>query len=707
MKSECRRGCWWFLLLVGVVFGTPARAAGQQVLHGHVPAVVAQLQPVGRLPNTQRLNLAIGLPLRNKEELSALLQQLYDPASPDYRRYLTPAQFTERFGPTEQDYQTLIAFAEANGLTVTATHPNRVVLDVDGAVADVEKALHVTMRVYNHPKEARAFYAPDTEPSLGMAVPVLHINGLDNYSLPRPHLVATPLANAPNVSPGTGSGTNGSYMGYDFRAAYVPGASLTGSGQSVGLLQFDGYTASDIAYYEATNGLPSVTLTNVLLDGYDGTPTGNGGEVEVALDIEMVISMAPGLSKVILYEAGPDGNWYDVLNQMATDNLAKQLSCSWYIPGGAADPVADQIFQQMAAQGQSFFDASGDADAYTGLIDFPGDTPYITQVGGTTLTTAGPHSNRVSETVWNWGYHPSTGCGDQCYVGSGGGISTYYSIPGWQAIINMAASQGSATMRNTPDVALTADNVYVRADGGTNFIVGGTSCAAPLWAGFIALANEQAASRELPPVGFLNPTVYTIGNGSNYAACFHDITTGNNEWLDSPAKFAAVTGYDLCTGWGTPTGTNLINALAPLATKLTVARMQVKLNFAKPNSDSCTLTATLDPGAGFSVTNKPVTLDIGGAQVAFTLDAKGRGATPPNTCKLSHKKNTGLWTFTAALKKGSWATQWGTYGLTSAATARAGDFVTLPVILVIDGEEFYWNQSMLYKAKAGKSGTAK
>ena len=89
----------------------------------------------------------------------------------------------------------------------------------------------------------------------------------------------------------------------------------------------------------------------------------------------------------------------DILNRMATDNLAKQFSCSWYVPGGAADPAADQIFQQMAAQGQSFFNASGDYDAFTGLIDFPGDTPYITQVGGTTLTTSGPGGAWVSETV--------------------------------------------------------------------------------------------------------------------------------------------------------------------------------------------------------------------------------------------------------------------------------------------------------------------
>ena len=547
------------LVLSTLVFGVegfgaapPARVSGRQTLKGHVPAGAARLQSVGRLGSTNRLDLAIGLPLRNQESLSNLLHQIYDPASPNYHHYLTPEQFAERFGPTEQDYEAVKAFARSNGLKVTATHPNRLLLDVSGPTADVERALHMKLQTYQHPTEKRTFYAPDVEPSLDLAVPVLHISGLDNYSLPRPRLHAAPLAEGQNAWPNVGSGPSGTYMGNDFRAAYAPGVTLTGAGQVVGLLQFDGYTASDITYYESQTGLPNVTLTNVLLDGFSGVPTGNGGEVEVSLDIEMAISMAPGLSMVIVYEAGPYGNWHDILNRMATDNLAKQLSCSWYSPGGVADPVADQIWQQMAAQGQSFFNASGDDDAFTGLIDFPGDTPYITQVGGTTLTTSGPGGAWVSETVWNWGSG----------IGSGGGISTQYPIPSWQTNINMTANQGSTTMRNTPDVALTADNVYVRADG-QNYNVGGTSCASPLWAGFAALINQRAVTTGNPNVGFINPMVYVLGAGTNYTTAFHDMTTGNNTSPSSPTRFYAVSGYDLCTGWGTPSGLNLINALEP------------------------------------------------------------------------------------------------------------------------------------------------
>ena len=285
---------------------------------------------------------------------------------------------------------------------------------------------------------------------------------------------------------------------------------------------------------------------------------------------------------------------------MANDNLAKQLSCSWYEPGGAADPIADQIFQQMAAQGQSFFSASGDYDAYTGLIDFPGDTPYITQVGGTTLTTSGPGGAWVSETVWNRGNG----------VGSGGGISTQYPIPSWQTNINMTANQGSTTRRNTPDVALTAESVYVRADG-VDHNVGGTSCAAPLWAGFTALVNQQAAANGKPAAGFINPAVDAIGSGLNYTNAFHDITTGNNTSYRSPAKFHAVSGYDLCTGWGTPAGQNLINALAPDALFIT-------------------------PGVGFA--------SIGGVGGPFTITSQSLTLTNGGTNSLTWTLvNTSLW----------------------------------------------------------------
>ncbi len=528
-------------------------------MRGHVPAVAAGLTPAGRLPATNELFLSIGLPLRNEGELNELLRQLYDPASPDFHKFITPSEFAARFGPAEPDYQAVMKFAEANGLAIVGTHPNRVVLDVAGSVSNVERAFQITLRTYRHPTEARNFFAPDTEPSVPADLSVVTVEGLSDYEVPKPLLHRIdPL----KARPLGGSGPGGFYAGNDFRNAYAPGTALNGAGQRVGLLEFSAYFMVDITNYEKTIGLTSyVPLTNVILSSRAPSTANND---EVALDIEMAISMAPKLSQVMVYEirSGPSS----ILSRMANDNLAKQLSSSWTWGGGPSATI-DNIFKQMAAQGQSYFQASGDSDAYTGSQTLdnalqataPVDSTNITCVGGTTLTM---YSNGVSwfwfsETVWNWNDSGNPN------VGSGGGISTYYTIPWWQTNVSMAANSGSTVWRNIPDVALTADDVYVDYNDGTNGAFGGTSCAAPLWAGFCALANQQSVAASGTTVGFLNPALYAIAAGPNYNACFHDIMTGTNIGSGTPGLFYAVAGYDLCTGLGTPNGTNLINALAP------------------------------------------------------------------------------------------------------------------------------------------------
>ncbi|HEX9045526.1 MAG TPA: protease pro-enzyme activation domain-containing protein [Verrucomicrobiae bacterium] len=549
-------------------------------LHGHVPAVVTKLKPLGPLPADTNLNLSIGLPLHNCAELTNLLQQIYDPSSTNYHHFLSPEQFTAKFGPTEQDYLLVQNFAKVNGLEITGTHSNRMLLDVRGRASAVQKAFNVNLRRYHHPKENRDFFAPDAEPAVPSILPVVDVTGLDNLRRPKPHITksmanSVPLGSvhpsaAPAPSATTGSGPYGTYMGDDFRTAYAPGVALQGSGQTVALVQFDGYYLSDIQAYESAAGRTNIPLQNVLLDGFSGAPSGTGGDVEVALDIEMLVAMAPALAKIVVYEGDPF-NFHpnDVLNRIATDNSARQVSCSWGWTGGPRTST-DQIFQQMALQGQSFFTASGDSDAYpAGTVDdpsgfgTPSDSPYVTSVGGTTLTMSGTGTAYASETVWNWDIRYGSGYDG---VGSSGGFSSYYSIPAWQTNVNMVARGGSATTRNFPDVALTADDVYEIAGGGYQIYgQGGTSCAAPLWAGFMALVNQQATNNGNGSVGFLNPAIYNIAAGASYNQCFHDITTGDNKWSGSPNLFPATNNYDLCTGLGTPNGANLINALATVA----------------------------------------------------------------------------------------------------------------------------------------------
>ena len=175
----------------------------------------------------------------------------------------------------------------------------------------------------------------------------------------------------------------------------------------------------------------------------------------------------------------------------------------------------------------------------------------------------------MSETVWNAGYLTNAwadnGNGNW---GSGGGISATYSLPSWQTNVSMAANNGSVVMRNVPDVAMPADNIFVVSSGGVESVGGGTSASAPLWAGFTALVNQQIVANGKNPIGFLNPTLYSIANTAAYANCFHDVTVGSNTWSGSPSLFYAVSGYDLCTGLGSPNGVNLISTLVSYSTSV-------------------------------------------------------------------------------------------------------------------------------------------
>ena len=562
-------------LLVFIFCTLSAGAAERQILRGHVPKAVTdgKLQPIGRLPSNATLQLAIGLPLRNPQGLSSFLKDLYTPGSANFRKYLTPQQFTEQFGPTEQDYQALIEFAQSNGLTVTSTHPNRKLLDITASVADIERVFHVTMRIYQHPTQARTFFAPDVEPSLDFSVPVQGISPLDSYIMPH-HLKGNQVDSIAQTRGSRydqgGTGPSGSYSANDLRTAYAPSVSYNGSGQSVGLLEFSGYYANLITEYEKSNALPTPypALTTVLLDGANGNPASDtnypNAYQEAELDIEMAIAMAPGLSSVIVYELPPPPTTGyppppdDALNRMATDNLAKQLSSSLEF---ARSPNTDEIFQELAAQGQSFFQSSGDIGATTGsAVGSPFDDPYVTLVGGTELTMTAHGGAWSAEVVWN---DPS----EYPYGESGGGISPIYSLPWYQQGMNMTTNGGSTGRRNMPDVAMVADNIVAYTAEADISNPGewqgwsGTSIAAPLWAGFMACANQLAAIEGLPSVGFANSAIYWTGTHAGYTEFFHDITSGNNTNSSNPTGFYAVPGYDLCTGWGTPNGTGTIDAL--------------------------------------------------------------------------------------------------------------------------------------------------
>ncbi|HEV2328345.1 MAG TPA: protease pro-enzyme activation domain-containing protein [Verrucomicrobiae bacterium] len=538
-------------LAAAIFFGLSA-AYGQtqayRTIPKNMPGVAPQLTPIASLPAAQQLQLAIGLPLRNQEALTNLLRQLYDPTSARFHCWLTPEQFTEQFGPTEADYAKVIGFAQKHGLVVTHQCSNRLLLDVTASVSNIEEAFHVKMSVFHHPTENRTFYSPNTDLSVESDIPILHVSGLDNFSLPRPlYVLAT--NGVPGMTPYNGSGPGGLYIGNDFRNAYAPGVTNNGAGQYIAIIDVGGpYYTNDIYMYETNAGFVpgSTVITNILLDGWTGIPAGNNAaDGEEALDIDMAMSMAPGAT-ILNYEGGAD----DVFNQIAIDDKARQMTLSY---GFGLDANNYQSFQEFVAQGQAMSQASGDGGAdLSGGTGLTGN-PWATIVGGTALTMSGNGVAWESETTW---------------PGSGGGVSGY-GIPDWQVAIANSQNLGSSVWRNYPDVAMLGEpETFIYINNGSTVDIGGTSESSPLWAGFMALVNQQAAAQGNPPVGFINPAIYRIGQGpaSVYTNCFHDITVGNNFNSQSPNKYPATTGYDLCTGWGTPTGSNTINALAGVGT---------------------------------------------------------------------------------------------------------------------------------------------
>ncbi len=621
------------MLRIMVRFGLPIAAClsiaisvchAQPVLTHHVrPATQdGTARSVGRLPATQAINLVITLPLRNQDQLDQLLKDLYDPTSPSYRQFLSVEQFTEQFGPTQQEYDAVLNFAKENGLTVTGTPPNRLNVQVSGTVANVENAFHVKMGVYQHPTENRTFYAPDREPTTNLTFSLWHISGLDNYSLPHPAgLSKRPESSSTKSGATMGSGPSASFLGSDMRAAYY-GGSLTGSGQSLGLLEYYGTDLADLnTYYKNIGQTNNVPIT---LDSTDGTSTscvdtragGNCDDTEQTLDMTQALGMAPGLSSLVMYVGSTDAA---IFNAMATASpLNAQLSSSWtWYP---ADPNTDNpYFEEFAAQGQNLFQAAGDDAKWTtsGTASeiYPADDVYLTSVGGTDLTTAAAAGAWASETAWADG---------------GGGISPHkYAIPSWQTTAAAGCASCSQTYRNGPDVSANANfTYYVCADQTTCTAneYGGTSFAAPLWAGYLALVNQQSVANGNGKLGFINPTLYTIGASSSYTTDFHDITSGSN-------GYSAITGYDLATGWGSPNGSGLLNALAGTAATpgFNLSASPGSLSVVQGNSGTSTITSTVSGGFNSSVvlsaSGNPSGVTVGFNPSSFATGAGSSTAT--------------------------------------------------------------------------------
>ncbi|MDQ2907014.1 MAG: S53 family peptidase [Chloroflexota bacterium] len=599
------------LLIFGVVIGarlssnsTGASAASLVSLPGHVPSLVKKSSLVGAVNPNQSLSLSIGLKLRNTDSLKTYVDS-QSKAHTVSKHHLKPSEVAAAYAPLSSSQQRVITYLQSYGFTVTLTVSQHLIIGVKGTVADAENAFHLHINNY-HSSTGRDFYAPASDPLVpaNLAGLIQSVAGLDNVRhFTRPPVKSTkrsaPTVKANGVSC-LGTNPNFYYLPSQFASGYnltgLYNAGYHGEGQTIGLVEFDNYASSDISAYTSCYGGASVPVNRVLVDGGAGNPS--VGAFEDELDIENILSAAPKLAGLNVYEApNSDTGNIDMWGQIISNDAIPVVSTSWGVCETYANSAVLQqensLFVLAAAQGQTIVAAAGDYgtnDCRIPLgntnpapfqsVDDPASQPYVTGVGGTTLTLNGNNTYN-SETVWNNGVVQNA----NDVLAGGGGLSSVWSRPGWQSgpgVIN-AYSNGN---REVPDVSLNADPnrgylVYcsVVATGCSPagfYSAGGTSAAAPMWAAFIALTNEKTLHDGGFNIGFINPYLYQIDqnvSGTSYSNDFHDVTSGNNDGLnDGKNIYPATAQYDLASGLGSYNGLNLANDLETLANTKNGAR---------------------------------------------------------------------------------------------------------------------------------------
>lgn len=550
-------------LISGKRSNKPNVASTQQI-QGYVTPSLANAQDAGALNADQQLQLSITMPLSNQAKLKSLLANQYTPGSPFYHRFLTPDQFRQDYGPSPYVVAQVKDLLVKSGLKVLNS-PNWQFLNIQASVGTIEQVFHVqlhTFTVTNTDGSKNTFYGPVGTPTVdsSLAGLIQNVSGLDNFSV-----YQTGLANA-------------SFAGYkpaDLQKAYGADTLLSqgidGTGQTIAFFELADFKDSDITTFQKNNNVTGGTFTRVCVDIPTGTATGcstpNSGSIEVELDMEVAFGIAPKANQLVYIGPNSTQGLNDIYSQIVNDNKTKIVSTSWGLcesaTGQAELNTLDQIFQQGAAQGIAFFAAAGDSGAYdcgnaTLAVDSPADDPYVTGVGGTTLTHNADGS--YSETPWKCTTSSCKRRGSQG-AGGGGGVSAFFPQPTYQQGLNPPGV--TTAMRFVPDISADADPntgyaIYctvLRAQCTGTIVVGGTSAAAPLWAAGSALISQYLVQQPQPAtLGNLNPGLYSTAKSQ--ATVFHDVTSGDN------LHYNAGPGYDLATGIGTPDFASLATVLS-------------------------------------------------------------------------------------------------------------------------------------------------
>lgn len=554
-----------------------------------LPRGAALLGPLG---GTTPLHLAIGLAPRQQTLLAHFIHDRARSARTPFKA-LSPREFAASFAPTTDQTARLIAYLQDTGLHVTHIYQGRILIDVMGRASQVEQAFGLTLLRYRS-RSGTVYYVNQAPPRLpaDLAAFVTAVVGLRDdvvlshapaprqtrattrrYSLGRQPTIPPPPAGL--LTPAQLRSAYNLVQLYTQTVTTTAGLSqtvaLTGLGQTIALYELSPYDPKDVAAYDAAFGITATPPISILVDGGATDSFAGKGATEATLDVEMVQAIAPG-AQIIIYQSpsiaggGSSASIDDAYARAIDDNHAQVLSTSWgqCEQQQQADLPPDltllhNLFAQATAEGITVVAASGDSGAYDcydandqpdrtqHAVDYPASDPSVLAVGGTTLVMSG--STVVSESSWS---------------GSGGGASILYGRPAWQSGIGMLSSSGGR--RGVPDVAVDGGTPYAIWVSGGWAPVKGTSAGPPLWAGLLALINQdryatsaiQQGADPPPPcaitqgMGDLHAVLYSLGT----AGAFHDITTGPDNGAGAVAP-----GWDMVTGLGSPDALILAHTL--------------------------------------------------------------------------------------------------------------------------------------------------
>ena len=518
-------------------------------LRGSERSQMPSAQDVGPVDPNQPIEVTVILRRGSRREDFPAPAEL-GAALPRQRKYLSREEFASRHGASPADIAKIHAFAASFGLQVAGEHRASRTVKLRGSIAAFSDAFGVSLRHYRHDSGTYRCRTGTLSIPSDLDGIIEGVFGLDNRPQAKTHFRIRKV-----VQPGAGPrAATISYSPLQVAQAYAFPSGATGAGQCIALIELGGgYKPADLTSFFNNLGIPAPKVIAVPVDGASNSPAGDssGPDGEVELDIEVAGAVAPGAEIAVYFAPNTDQGFIDAINAAVHDTALKPsiISISWGGPEKSwtaqSRSALNSACQDASTMGVTVLAASGDSGSpdgssdNTATVDFPAASPYVVGCGGTKLTISG--SSIGTEQVWN-----ETSLNEGA---TGGGVSEEFALPAYQQFSKVPKAPNGFVGRGVPDVAGNADpeTGYIVVVDGQQTIIGGTSAVAPLWAGLLALINESLGAN----VGYVNPLLYS----ASAEATFHDITSGNN------GQYSAGSGWDACTGLGTPNGSALLAAL--------------------------------------------------------------------------------------------------------------------------------------------------